>query len=175
MYGHSGLMGDQVPVAVGAAFASGKPTLVVVGDASAEEDYVSSAMGYAATKKIPVLMICEDNDLSILTPVAKRRSWSIVDVYRSMGMEGVDIADDPWLIAHYVKAFKDKLPAVINVRTCRHLWHAGTGKDDEPEWNRFELIKAALSKMGLEEKVQTIEAEARELVQKTWEEQLRKR
>jgi len=45
MFGHSGLMGDQVPVAVGAALGSGKRVLTVAGDASAEEDYVYGAMG----------------------------------------------------------------------------------------------------------------------------------
>jgi TPP-dependent pyruvate/acetoin dehydrogenase alpha subunit len=47
MFGHSGLMGDQIPIAVGAAIASGRATLAVTGDASVEEDYVFGAMGYA--------------------------------------------------------------------------------------------------------------------------------
>ena len=96
MYGHSGLMGDQVPIAVGAALGSGKRVLTVAGDASIEEDYAFGAMGVAVTKKLPVLFLCEDNDLSILTHVATRRSWSMVDVARALGMEAVDIGDDPW-------------------------------------------------------------------------------
>ena len=46
MFGHSGLMGDQVPIAVGAALGSGKTVLTVVGDASGEEDYVYGAMDH---------------------------------------------------------------------------------------------------------------------------------
>ena len=38
-----------------------------MGDASAEEDYVLGALGWAATKKLPILFIVEDNNLSILT------------------------------------------------------------------------------------------------------------
>ena len=38
MYGHSGLMGDQIPIAVGAALGSGKKVLAVCGDASVEEE-----------------------------------------------------------------------------------------------------------------------------------------
>lgn len=174
MFGHSGLMGDQVPIAVGAALGSGKRVLAVVGDASAEEDYVYGAMGYAATKKLPVLFICEDNDLSILTHVSTRRSWSIIDVARSLGISGVDIADDPWLISYYVDLFLGKLPAFINVRTCRHRWHAGTGTDGEPEWNRFELFKGELQTLGLEAEARGIETEARRAVEKTWQEQLLK-
>ncbi|MBI2118325.1 MAG: hypothetical protein HYT97_01710 [Elusimicrobia bacterium] len=174
MYGHSGLMGDQVPVAVGMALGSRQRVLTVVGDASAEEDYVWSAMGYAATKKLPVLLVCEDNDLSILTHVSTRRSWSIVEIAKGLGMQAVDIADDPWLIAHHAARLLDRLPAVINIRTCRHRWHAGTGTDEEPEWNRFQLFKEEISKLGLKNEAKKIEDETLELVWKTWQEQLRK-
>ncbi len=174
MYGHSGLMGDQIPIAVGAALGSGRRVLAVAGDASAEEDYVYGAMGFAATKKLPVLFICEDNNLSILTPIATRRSWSIADVARSLGVQTADITDDPWLIAHTVESFLGCLPAFINIRTCRHRWHAGTGTDGEPEWNRFELWKEELRNLGLEAEARAVEEEAKERVQRIWREQLRR-
>ena len=175
MYGHSGLMGDQVPIAVGAALGSGKRTLTVVGDASTEEDYVYGAMGFAATKKLPVLFLCEDNGLSILTPVATRRSWSIVDVAKSLGMRAADITDDPWLIAHHVEACMDDLPAFLNIQTCRHRWHAGTGVDGAPEWNRYELIKEELSRLGLENEMRDIEARVSQRVEDKWAQHLQKR
>ena len=174
MYGHSGLMGDQVPVAVGAALGSGKNVLVTMGDASAEEDYVAGALAFAATKKLPVLAIVDDNDLSILTHVATRRSWGIDEMARAFGMTTVDIADDPWLVAHYAQEFLKKLPALINIRTCRHLWHQGTGNDGPPEWNRFELIKKELVQLGLEKESRTLEEETKEKVLKIWEEQLQR-
>jgi len=174
MYGHSGLMGDQVPIAVGAALGSGKTTITVVGDASAEEDYVYGAMGFAATKKLPVIFLCEDNGLSILTEISVRRSWSIVDVARSLGLHAVNVGDDPWLIAHHVEASLDKLPAFINVNTCRHRWHAGTGTDGLPEWNRFELFKDCLSSLGFEREIEEIEVRVRDAVNKKWEEHLQR-
>ena len=174
MFGHSGLMGDQVPIAVGAALGSGKRVLAVAGDASIEEDYVFGAMGYAVTKKLPVLFVCEDNDLSILTHVATRRSWSMVDVAEALGMKAADIGDDPWLIAHYVDMFLPNLPALINIRVCRHRWHAGTGTDGPPEWDRFEMFKAELQHLGLQAEAQEIEEEACRLVERTWREQLQK-
>ena len=174
MSGHSGLMGDQVPIAVGAALGSGKKVLAVMGDASGEEDYVAGALAYAATKKLPVLAVCEDNDLSILTHVATRRSWGIDAMARAFGMEALDITDDPWLIAHYVETFLGKLPAFINIRVCRHFWHAGTGRDGDPEWNRFELIKQELKNLGLEAEARKIEEETQELITQTWQEQLQK-
>ena len=67
MFGHDGHMGTQVPIGVGACFASKKPTIIFFGDASAEEDYVVGVIGWASTKKLPILFIVEDNNLSILT------------------------------------------------------------------------------------------------------------
>ncbi|GEM_PF-459603 len=174
MYGHSGLMGDQVPVAVGAALGSGKRVLTVAGDASVEEDYVFSAMGYAATKKLPVLFICEDNNLSILTPVETRRTWNIADAARSLGMQAADITDDPWLIAYYVEQYLHNLPAFLNIRTCRHLWHAGTGKDSEPEWNRFEMFKQQLEEIGLGKEMHKIEEEAQREMEALWQARLQR-
>jgi len=147
MYGHSGLMGDQIPIAVGAALGSKKRVLAVCGDASVEEDYVFASMGYAVTKKLPVLFICEDNDLSILTKTKVRRSWNTVDVALALGMQARDITDDPWLIGYYVKLFKDHLPAFLNIRTCRHRWHAGTGTDGKPEWDRFAMIEEQMCQL----------------------------
>ena len=175
MFGHSGLMGDQVPIAVGAALGSGRPVLTVMGDASAEEDYVFGAMGYAATKRVPVLFVCEDNDRSILTPVATRRSWSLVEVARALGMTAVDIADDPWLVAHHVAGLRTELPALLNVRTCRDVWHAGTGRDGEPEWDRFALIGHTLEDLGLATEAARIEEEARRAAARVWDERLPRR
>ena len=87
LIGHSGLLGDQVPIAVGCAHASQKPTVVILGDAAAEEDYVLGAIGFAATKNAPILFVCEDNNLSILTEKSIRRSWSIVNVANSLWVE----------------------------------------------------------------------------------------
>lgn len=174
MFGHSGLMGDQVPIAVGAALIARRPTLAVMGDASAEEDYVFGAMGFAVTKRAPVLFVCEDNDLSILTPVATRRSWNVVDVAKGLGMEGVDISDDPWLIAHHVTEFVPRLPAYLNIRTCRARWHAGTGTDGPPEWDRYALFKHALSEIVGADRVGRTERDAADAANQLWDRQLQR-
>lgn len=174
MYGHSGLMGDQVPIAVGAALGSGKRVLTVMGDAAAEEDYIYGALGFAATKRLPVLFVCEDNDLSILTPTRVRRNWTLCGLANGLGLPAVDISDDPWLITHHVRSLAAQLPAVLNIRTCRGLWHAGTGCDGAPEWDRFALIKQTLEDLGLGAQARAIESETERTVQELWAEQLRK-
>lgn len=174
MFGHSGFMGDQVPIAVGAALGSGKPVLTIMGDAAAEEDYIYGALGFAVTKKLPVLFVCEDNDLSILTRTAVRRSWTLCGLAQGLGLPAVDITDDPWLIAHHVRALVTQLPALINIRTCRGLWHAGTGCDGPPEWDRFVLIKETLRELGLATEAAVIESDCERTVRHLWAEQLQK-
>ena len=157
MWGHSGLMGEQVPIACGAALGSGKPCLTICGDASVEEDYIYPSLGWAASRKLPVLFVCEDNDLSILTKVEVRRNWSPVEVAKSMGMPAVDITDDPWLIAHHVKEMSKNLPGFINIRSVRVLWHAGTGSDGEPERDRYKIVKEEMQQLGLGSEIEKID------------------
>ncbi len=168
MFGHSGLMGDQIPISVGFALGTQKKVLSVMGDASAEEDYVFGAMGYAAHKKLPILFICYDNGLSILTKVEVRRRWKMADVASAFGINAVEIADDPWLIMRHARELSDHLPAFMNIQTVRNLWHAGTGVDGEPEWDRLALVEAELKNLGLEEKAERIKNEEKSRVESAW-------
>ena len=148
MFGHDGLLGSNLPVAAGYAHCSGNMTLAHMGDAAMEEDYALGAIGYAVTKKIPLLVVVESNGLSILTPVETRRSWSVVDVAKGFGMTAVSISDDPILIRDTVKELSQQLPALVEIRCCRHLFHQGSGNDGPPEWDRYSEMKAALGKEG---------------------------
>jgi TPP-dependent pyruvate/acetoin dehydrogenase alpha subunit len=172
MFGHSGLMGDQIPISVGFALGAEKNTLAVMGDASAEEDYVAGAMAYAASKKLPMLFVCIDNGLSILTKVAVRRSWKMVDLAKAYGMEAVEITDDPWLIMHHAKQLLGKRPAFMNIHTARAIWHAGTGNDGPPEWDRAALVKEEMEKLGLGAQANDIEMRAANVMDSLWSKQL---
>jgi|SRR3990172_6913774 len=169
MFGHHGLIGENVPLGVGAALGSGNPVVCFFGDGAAEEDYVFAAMGFAATHKLPVLFVCEDNNLSILTPVEVRRSWNISEIARSFGMQTEDISDDPWTIYAKIIELKNKLPAFINIRTCRQYWHVGSGVDGPPEWDRFSLVKEELESQGLEGKAESIEKNIKEQMRTLWD------
>ena len=109
LFGHDGHMGTQVPIGIGACFTSKKPTIVFMGDASAEEDYVLGALGWASTKKLPILFVVEDNNLSILTEKKIRRNWHMHDVAKSFKMKGFNIDDNPINISKYKKYFLKNL------------------------------------------------------------------
>ena len=179
MYGHDGHMGTQIPIAVGYAHgrnfdSNGKErVLAIMGDASAEEDYVQGALGWAAHKKLPILFVCEDNNLSILTEVETRRNWKLRDVARAYGVNAVEITDNPWLIMSHVKHLRDNLPSLINIHTSRAVRHQGGKIDDgPPEWDRYELVKGELSKHGLGEEMLKIEQDTTQYINDLWKKKL---
>ncbi|MDR1139737.1 MAG: hypothetical protein LBK93_03880 [Rickettsiales bacterium] len=168
MFGHHGLIGENVPQAVGAALGSGRSVLCVVGDGAIEEDYIYPSLGFAVTHQLPVLFICDDNDLSILTPTSVRRNWKISDVARGLGIPAVDITDDPWTIFDTVNELQLKLPALINIYTCRMNWHVGVGTDGPPEWNRLDMIEQILSELGLSVLSEHIKREEQLAMEELW-------
>jgi|TARA_B110000027_G_C16059903_1_gene273933 acetoin:2,6-dichlorophenolindophenol oxidoreductase subunit alpha len=169
MFGHDGHMGTQVPIATGACFQSQKPTIAIMGDASAEEDYVLGALGWASTKKLPILFIVEDNNLSILTEKKIRRNWNIHDVAKSFKMKGFEINDDPASFLKYKKYFF-KEPMLLNIKTNRLFWHSGAGIDSDKTFDRYNHLKKQLGEKAYEFE-NTIKIKMKKLWQKILETQ----
>jgi len=168
MFGHDGLMGSNGPIGVGACFASQKPTIVFLGDAAAEEDYVLGGLGWASTKKIPLITVVEDNNLSILTEKKVRRNWEMADVAKSFKMQSYNIDDDPIdLLKHSENFFKE--PCLLNINTHRIYWHAGPGKDSEDTFDRYEEQKKLLGNEAIE-----IDKKIKIEIENLWKKQLEK-
>jgi len=168
IFGHDGLMGSQVPIAVGYCYQTKRPTVVFMGDASAEEDFVLGALGWASTKQLPILFVVEDNNLSILTPKNVRRNWGMDEVAKAFKMRGFNSSDNPLEIDHFVKrAFANSLaPMLINVNTTRKYWHAGAGTDGD-SFDRYEEELKELQAYD-------IDLENKKIVSKLWQQQLEK-
>ena len=167
IFGHDGLMGNQMPIGVGACFASKLPTIIFVGDSAAEEDYSLSSIGWASTKKLPILFIVEDNNLSILTEKKIRRNWEMHDVANGMRVESYDISDNPVEINKHLKNVFNK-PLLLNINTIRKYWHAGAGTDGE-NFDRYEEEMLFFGSEGKE-----IDEYNKNLVMKAWKKQLEK-
>ena len=168
MFGHDGLMGSNGPIGVGACFATNKPTIVFLGDAAAEEDYVLGGLGWASTKNIPLITVVEDNNLSILTEKKVRRNWEMADVAKSFKMQGYNIKDDPMDILKNSEIFFKK-PCLLNINTNRIYWHAGSGKDADDTFDRYEIEKKIIGKEAIE-----IDKKIKEEVNRLWKKQLEK-
>ncbi len=168
MFGHDGLMGSNGPIGVGACFATNKPTIVFLGDAAAEEDYVLGGLGWASTKNIPLITVVEDNNLSILTEKKVRRNWEMADVAKSFKMQGYNIKDDPIEILKNSEVFFKK-PCLLNINTNRIYWHAGSGKDADDTFDRYEIEKKRIGIEAVE-----IDKKIKEEVDSLWKKQLEK-
>ena len=168
MFGHSGLMGDQVPIAVGYSMSTSNPVLTIVGDASVEEDYVFSSIAYAVKRELPVIMICEDNNLSILTEKSVRRDWQVHQVASAYGATSFDIEDKPEVIWNSLLDWNQKDVLVLNIHTERHLWHAGSGQDQEPKCDRLALLRSEIEINGLGKEILEIESRIKSELDKLW-------
>ena len=133
MEAHHGLIGENAPIGVGYALATNKPVIIVMGDGSVEEDCFLTSVGFAATHKLPVMFVVEDNGLAILTPINARRKWNIVDAVRGLGVDTAQVEDEPEQILN----ISVNLPALVNITTTRHHWHAGPGQDSKPTQDRL--------------------------------------
>lgn len=136
MFGHDGLLGSNASIACGYSYATKKYTICHLGDAAVEEDYVLSSLGFAATYKLPILFIVEDNNLSILTKKSDRRSWNIIDVAKSFGLYAYDThLNEIFNLLHnktsYNWLFDYDCSVLININCDRYLWHSGSGSDGE--------------------------------------------
>jgi pyruvate dehydrogenase E1 component alpha subunit len=167
MFGHDGLMGSQIPIAVGACFSSNKFTIGIMGDASAEEDYVMSAIAWAGFKKLPILFIVEDNNFSILTEKKVRRDWDMHTFAKSVNVNAYNISDDPIEIYDNLSNYDYKSPRLLNINTTRLFWHSGAGIDTYERFDRYENIKTNMGEVG-----QDIHNNTRKYLENLWNQRL---
>lgn len=170
IYGHDGLMGSHGPISVGMCYANRIPTICFVGDAAAEEDYFLGAIGWASTKRLPILFVVEDNNLSILTEKKVRRSWEMDNVARAFGMHAFDVEDDPEAI---LDCFEDPgrlfaEPMLLNIRTNRLFWHAGAGIDSTETFDRHSEFARRFDATYRDQ----VQRYNRERVEQTWQRHL---
>lgn len=158
MFGHTGLMGEQVYLGVGWTFATNQQSLIVLGDATIEEDYVSPALGFAATHTLPCVFICEDNGLAVLTPTAKRRSWKSTDLAESYGITSYDISDSPEEILDVLANTNLDYPLFLNIRTQRKNRHAGAQLEGSTTSDRLKIFENEYVKKYGKEKLAALKS-----------------
>lgn len=168
VHSHTGFIGEQIPIATGYALGCNKKTICITGDGGAEEDYALQAYGFAATHKLPILFICNDNNLSIESEVKTRRTWSLTDLASSFGMKAVDTTDDPFSLMKIFSELDNDLPAFINVRVNREYCHSGIERTRDPKWNRFLIVKEQVIKLGYINEINEIEKNAVDEMRTLW-------
>ena len=143
MLGSSGIVAAGISVAVGAAFANqqtapGRAVAAFFGDGAVDEGSFWESLNIACAMQLPIIFVCEDNDLAVHTRKSERRGFkSLVDVVRQYDCavfedESNDVETIYNLtrsaVAHMNTA---KTPVFFNIRTYRYLEHCGTALDTD--------------------------------------------
>lgn len=132
------IVGSSIPIGVGAALASvlqGSPLLSVIffGDGATETGVFHESLNFAAVHKLPVVMVCENNLYSVLSPLSVRKpeDREIVQLARGHGVfngqaDGND-ADAVYALAGeaIARARAGQGPAFLEFKTYRWLEHCG--------------------------------------------------
>lgn len=137
----SAVVGTTLPVAAGAALAhtyrgSRAPVVSFFGDGATEEGVFWETLNFAVLKRLPLLFVCEDNELAIHTPRGERQGFaSLTRVAAEMGCHVADGdgADTDAVAAATGAALAqmaaDGRPALLRFTYLRRLEHVGPRED----------------------------------------------
>lgn len=140
----SAIVASNIPVAVGAAFANkvqnnGKIVVVFFGDGAIDEGNFWESINMACLWKLPILFICEDNNLAVFTSKNKRQGYhNISDIMDQFNMTSYNYRTNRVdKIYNYTrKAIDDikkkKIPSFIRFEYYRYLEHVGINEDNTP-------------------------------------------
>ncbi len=163
--GGYGIVGGHVPIAAGAAFASkyrgdGAVTLCFFGEGASTIGGFTEGLALAALWKLPVVLICENNQYSMGTPVY--RSLAVEDVsLRALahGMardrfDGDDVIKVKRRIAEAVeRARATGEPTLVEVVTYRFRGHSMSDpglyrtKEEVEEWKRRDPLNRSRQRL----------------------------
>ncbi|HEY4241770.1 MAG TPA: pyruvate dehydrogenase (acetyl-transferring) E1 component subunit alpha [Kofleriaceae bacterium] len=163
--GGYGIVGGHVPIAAGAAFASkyrgdGRVVLCFFGEGASTIGGFAEGLALSALWKLPVVLICENNQYSMGTPTY--RSLAVEDVsLRALahGMardrfDGDDVIKVKRRVAEAVeRARNSSEPTLVEVVTYRFRGHSMSDpglyrtKDEVEEWKRRDPLSRARQRL----------------------------
>lgn len=179
------IVASTIPIAVGAALASkmrgeDKVTVVFFGDGATEEGVFHEALNFAALKRLPVVFVCENNAMSVYSPLAVRRpaEQGLLSFAAAVGIDTdmVDGSDGEAVFEAASEAVAwarmGSGPTMLECSTMRLVEHCGPAAEAEDaeavnplkrgeEWLRRGhggLPVAAILAMGLEAREEVADA-----------------
>ncbi|HEV2351160.1 MAG TPA: pyruvate dehydrogenase (acetyl-transferring) E1 component subunit alpha [Terriglobia bacterium] len=188
--GGHGIVGGQIPLATGVAFASKylkqpRVTLCFFGEAAVNIGSFHESLNLAALWKLPVVYICENNRFGMGTPI--ERSSALYDLsQKALGynmaraqVDGMDVLAVRDVMAEAVeRARKENAPTLIEARTYRFMGHSMSDpvhghyrtKVEVEEQKRHDPIKiftTTLESLGLitQEEVEEMDRKVKEIVE----------
>lgn len=131
-----GIVGAQVPLGAGTAFASkyrkdGRVTICFMGDGAVSIGPFHEGMCLAALWKLPVVFVVENNQYSMGTPLSRTMVTEDASI-RALGypmaratVEGVDVVDCYYAAKEAIdRAREESLPMLLEFKTYRYRGHS---------------------------------------------------
>ena len=179
-FGGHGIVGGQVPLGAGIAFAdkyneNDAVTLCYMGDGAVRQGAVHEAFNMAMMWKLPVVFICENNGYAMGTSVERTANHS--DIWKlglsyEMPCAPVD-GMDPVTVAESVKEAVDRArkgdgPTFLEMKTYRYKGHSMSDaqkyrtKDEVAEYQKIDPITKVLdmikkNKWATDQEIQAIQ------------------
>ena len=137
------IVGGTVPLAGGYAWAeqikqSGNVVVLFFGDGCFEEGVMHETMNFAALKKLPLVMVCENNQYSVMTPLHERQpEREIAGIAAAHGINAAsgdgNRVDQVYQLAQSAidQARCGRGPQFLELHTHRWPEHCGPNEDDE--------------------------------------------
>lgn len=135
-YGGHGIVGGQIPLGAGIAFAekyneTGNISICFMGDGAVRQGALNETFNMAMLWKLPVVFICENNGYAMGTSV--QRTTNMTDLYRIA--DGFDMPSEPVdgmspIEVHNAvsraaeRARKGEGPTFLEIRTYRYRGHS---------------------------------------------------
>ena len=153
IYASTSIVGGSLPIAVGAALAFSlrrepKVGVAFLGDGATEEGVFHESCNLAALRRLPLLIVVEDNGFATLSPKKQRQGYpGAAALARVYGLEcfEVDGNDAPAVAAvagPAIAAARAGRPALIQASTYRWLAHVGPVEDTGLGHRTAALLKA---------------------------------
>ena len=156
--GASAVVGSTISHAVGAALMAKiknekKIFVTNFGDGALEQGVSHESFNFASLYKVPVLFLCEDNNLAVHSPKSERQSFSLKSLVGSYGIPFYEIEEgyDFLKVQQQSKIAIDqvrvsKSPVFIKINTARYKAHVAPGEDfisgyrDEKDINEWKKL-----------------------------------
>jgi pyruvate dehydrogenase E1 component alpha subunit len=186
-FGGHGIVGAQIPVGAGMAFAekylgTGGVSLTYFGDGAARQGSLHEAFNMAMLWKLPVVFICENNGYAMGTSVERTANHS--DVWKlGLGYEMPSYAVDAMNPVKVAEAMYDAMerarrgegPTFLEMKTYRYRGHSMSDaqhyrtKDEVEEYKKIDPITQVLdvikaNQWATDEEIDVIDNRVRDLV-----------
>lgn len=145
------IVGSSLPIASGLAYAEKNKNIVVcfIGDAVLETGSFYETLNFISLKKLPLLIVIEDNELSTNTNKDSRRSKNFdiskiadgfgIKFFHNIGDDVVKVTQTTSQALDYVRSNE---PAIVEFSTFRRYEHCGPDIDDNLNYRSSKVIES---------------------------------